>query len=211
MMFTKSNLCTPVFICIHIGTQYSMSRLLLFILICYCYSQLVASQDPSKNTVVVQILIIMVLYSAIIQPPQNQSVCEGGAVNFTCVVMFTNATPGAATWFTNNHGGDARGLPGHDSINDHRELPPPAVVTNVLIVTDARLSDNGRDYICTQGIIEESDPVFLTVFSKLLNFYMYVHMYMYVCTCTMYSYLHTHYLLMYIRGGTSFITSFLHT
>ena len=163
----------------HIGTQYSMSRLLLSILMCCYYSQLMASQDPSKNTVIVQILIIMVLYSVIIQPPQNQSVCEGGAVNYTCVVMFTNATPGAATWFTNNRGSDARGLPGHDSINDFRELPLPAVVTNVLIVTDARINDNGRDYVCTQGFFEESDPVFLTVFSKLLKFYMYVHMYMY--------------------------------
>ena len=175
-----------------------MSRLLLSILICYCYSQLVASRDPSKNTVIVQILIIMVLYSVIIQPPQSQSVCEGGAVNFTCVVMFTNATPGSVTWLTNNGDGSTTGLPGHTPIVGNTAVPPPANITNVLVVTNARLIDDGRDYICQQGIRAISEPVLLTVLGKLQNFVytsLYVHMYVamyyvFILTYTLPTYVH---------------------
>ena len=45
-------------------------------------------------------------------------------------------------------------------------LAAPANVTNVLTVTNVRISDNGADYICAQGFNERSDTVFLTVFGE---------------------------------------------
>ena len=114
----------------------------------------------------------MMFYSVIIQPPRSQSVCEGGAVNFTCVLMFTNTTPTAASWLTNNGDGSVTGLPGHTPIVGNTAVPPPANITNVLMVTNARLIDNERDYICQQGIHAISEPVLLTVFGKLLKFCM---------------------------------------
>ena len=93
--------------------------------------------------------------------------------------MFTNATPGSVTWLTNNGDGSVTGLPGHTPIVRNTAVPPPANITNVLVVTNARLIDDGRDYICQQGIRAISEPVLLTVFGKLLKFSIYIHHCMY--------------------------------
>ena len=107
----------------------------------------------------------------IIQPPQNQSVCEGGTVNFTCIVMFTAGTPSAATWFIDDGNTDAITQPGHTRTDDSIGRSAPANVTTVLTVTNVSISDNGTDYICTQGINERSDTVFLTVLGE---FFMHI-------------------------------------
>ena len=108
-------------------------------------------------------LCICTINVVIIQPPQNQSVCEGGTVNFTCVVMFTSGSPGAATWFTNNGANDASREPDHTVTDNSNGRSAPANVTTVLTVTNVSNSDNGEDYICAQGLSERSDIVFLTV------------------------------------------------
>ena len=88
-------------------------------------------------------------------------------MNFTCVVMFTSGPTSAAVWFTNNGINDATALPGHTRTDDSNGRSAPANVTNVLTVTNVSISDNGADYICAQGRVDESDTVFLTVFGKL--------------------------------------------
>ena len=107
----------------------------------------------------------------IVQPPQSQSVCEGGTVNFTCVVMFTSRTPSAAIWLSDNGTSDATSLPGHTKTDDSNGHSAPANVTTVLTVTNVSISDNGTDYICVQGINERSDTVFLTVLGE---FFMHI-------------------------------------
>ena len=107
----------------------------------------------------------------IIQPPQNQSVCEGGTVDFTCIVMFTGGTLGAATWFIDNGNTDAITQPGHTKTDDSIGRSAPANVTTVLTVTNVSISDNGTDYFCTQGFNERSDTVFLTVLGE---FFMHI-------------------------------------
>ena len=102
----------------------------------------------------------------IIQPPQNQSVCEGGAVNFTCVVMFTSRIPSAAIWLSDSGTSDATSLPGHTRTDDSNGRSAPANVTTVLTVTNIRFSDNGTDYFCAQGFNERSNTVYLTVLGK---------------------------------------------
>ena len=102
----------------------------------------------------------------IIQPPQNQSVCEGGAVNFTCVVMFTSRTPSAAIWLSDSGTSDATSLPGHTRTDNKNGRSAPANVTTVLTVTSVSISDNGTDYFCAQGFNERSDTVYLTVLGK---------------------------------------------
>ena len=107
----------------------------------------------------------------IVQPPQSQSVCEGGTVNFTCVVMFTSGTPSAASWFTENGATDVTTQSGHTRTDDSNGCSAPANVTTVLTVTNVSISDNGTDYICVQGRNEESDTVFLTVLGEFLCTY----------------------------------------
>ena len=102
----------------------------------------------------------------IIQPPQNQTGCEGGTVNFTCVVMFTSGSPGPASWFTNNGNIDGIAQPGHTRTDGSNGRSAPANVKTVLTVTNISISDNGTDYICVQGRNEESDTVFLTVLGE---------------------------------------------
>ena len=97
----------------------------------------------------------------------NQSACAGETVHFTCVVMFTSVSPGPASWFTANADTDASREPGHSLTDDSNGRSAPANVTTVLIVTNASISDNGRDYICSQGLNTISDTVFLTVFGEL--------------------------------------------
>ena len=105
--------------------------------------------------------------TVIIRSPVNQSVCAGGTVQFTCVVMFTSAPLGAASWLTNNGNIDAITQPGHTRGDDSNGRSPPANVTTVLTVTNVSISDNGADYICIQGFNARSDTVFLTLFGKL--------------------------------------------
>ena len=102
----------------------------------------------------------------IIQPPQNQTSCEGGTVNVTCVVMFTSGPLEHANWFSNNGINDASRLPDHTQTDDSNGRSAPANVTTVLTVTNINISNNGTDYICAQGLIERSDPVFLTILGE---------------------------------------------
>ena len=102
----------------------------------------------------------------IIQSPQNQTGCEGGIVNFTCVVMFISDPLDPANWFTNNGINDASREPGHTRTDDSNGRSAPANVTTVLTVTNVSISDNGSDYICAQGLNERSDTVFLTVLGE---------------------------------------------
>jgi len=111
----------------------------------------------------------------IIRPPVNQSVCEGGTVNFTCVVMFPSGTLTGAAWFTNND--FIAGLPGHTIIDDVDGRSAPANVTNVLTITDVSISNNGTDYVCVQKLnTVMSNAVFLTVFGELyiISLYLFV-------------------------------------
>ena len=108
----------------------------------------------------------------IIQPPQDQSVCEDETAQFTCVVMFTSVSPEPAIWFTNNGNSDASRRPGHSVTDDSNGRSAPANVTNVLTVTNVSFGDNGADYTCTQGRNEQSDTVFLNVFGKLVKLFM---------------------------------------
>ena len=103
---------------------------------------------------------------AIIHPPQNQTGCEGGTVNFTCVVMFTSGPIDATTWFTNSGTTDVSRQPDHSQTDDVDGRSAPANVTNVLTVTNVNISNNGSDYICIQGIHTISDTVFLTVLGE---------------------------------------------
>ena len=103
----------------------------------------------------------------IIRSPVNQSTCAGGAIHFTCVVMFTGGSPGPALWATNNGNIDATALPGHTLTDDSNGRSAPANVTTVLTVTNVSISDNGTDYFCAPSLNAISDTVFLTVFGKL--------------------------------------------
>ena len=89
------------------------------------------------------------------QPPQNESVCEGGTVNFTCVVMFTSRRLSAAFWITNSGTTDATTLPGHTRTDDSNGRFAPANVTTVLTVTNVNISDGEADYTCAQGFFEK--------------------------------------------------------
>ena len=71
----------------------------------------------------------------IIKSPQNQSVCVGGTINFTCAVMFTTVSPSAAIWLSDGSTTDATSLPGHTRTDDSNGHPAPASVTTVLTVT----------------------------------------------------------------------------
>ena len=97
----------------------------------------------------------------------NQSACAGDTVQFTCVVMFTSGLPGPASWFTNNGVIDASREPGHSVTDDSNGRSAPANVNNVLTMTNVSISNNGADYICTQGLLAISDTAFLTVFGEL--------------------------------------------
>ena len=97
----------------------------------------------------------------------NQSVCAGGTVNFTCVVMFTSGTLNGAAWFTNNRVTNAIDLSGHFITSNVAGRSAPTDVTNVLTITNVSINNNGRDYICAQGVIAVSDMAFLTVFGEL--------------------------------------------
>ena len=105
-----------------------------------------------------------------IESPQNQSACEGGTVEFTCVMMFpSGTTPGGVIWATDG-GADASQLPDHTTTNDANGRSAPANVTTVLTVTNVNISRNGKDYVC--GIFGigvnavASNTSFLTVLSK---------------------------------------------
>ena len=97
----------------------------------------------------------------------NQSVCTGDTVHFSCVVMFTRGSPGPAIWLTNNGDNDASRELGHSLTDDSNYRSAPANVTTVLTVTNVRISNNGADYVCVQGLNTRSDTAFLTVFGEL--------------------------------------------
>ena len=111
------------------------------------------------------------MYIVIIESPQSQSVCEGGTVEFTCVVMFPNGTtPGGSAWFT-DRGGDAGQQPGHSISNNRNGRSAPANVTTVLTVTNVRISSNVMSYVCAFGVGMNSvvsDVAILTVLGKHL-------------------------------------------
>ena len=116
------------------------------------------------------------MHIVIITSPVNQSACVGGIIDFTCVVMFTSGSPGAASWFTENGNIDAITLPGHTRTDDSNGNSAPADVTTVLTVTNVSITDNGTDYFCAQGFnVVRSDTVFLTVFGELLNTHKCIH------------------------------------
>ena len=126
--------------------------------------------SANLSTVVLSHLkcIFVFLHVVIIRSPVNQSVCAGGTVNFTCVVMFTSGSSGPAFWYTNDGVGDASRKPGHSVTYDSNGRSAPANVTTVLTVTNVGISDNGADYFCAQGFNgTRSDTVFLTVFGEL--------------------------------------------
>ena len=102
----------------------------------------------------------------IIQSPQDVSVCEGGTVTFTCVVMFpSGSNPAGAFWITN--GVDASREPGHTATNDDDGRSSPTNVTNTLMVANVNTSNNGSDYGCIQDLDVISDRAHLTVFGEL--------------------------------------------
>ena len=111
-------------------------------------------------------MIIINCYLVLIQPPQNQTGCVGGTVNFTCVVMFTSDPVEPANWFTNNENSDASIQLDHSLTDDSNGRSAPANVTNVLTVTNINITNNGSDYVCTRGLNPISDTVFLTVIGE---------------------------------------------
>ena len=105
---------------------------------------------------------------AVIESPQSQSVCEGGTVEFSCVIMFPNGTmPVAAAWFTNS--GSTDGLRGHARTDDLNGRSAPAIVTNILTVSNVNISINGVFYHCVVAVDNDfvgSNRSILTVLGK---------------------------------------------
>ena len=111
------------------------------------------------------------MYVAIIEPPQNQSVCERGTASFICIMMFPNGTRSRpANWITDDSVDVVvSSLPGHSATDDISGLLSPTDVTNMLTVTNINISNNGTGYRC--GIIDgdnfiRSNLSFLTVLGK---------------------------------------------
>ena len=118
-----------------------------------------------------QLLICNMIYCiVVIQSPKNQSVCEGGTVNFECVIMFPEgSSPGGASWVDDNGNVIEEQPPNVTIDNDSNGRSAPADVTNVLTLTNVSISDNGTVYICGQGVGPNSiasDPSILTVLGK---------------------------------------------
>ena len=83
--------------------------------------------------------------------------------------MFPIGTiPGRVTWATNNGNVDASGLPGHTETDNSAGRVAPTNVTNVLTVTNVNINNNGRDYICAQGVVNPvlSNKSFLTMLGE---------------------------------------------
>ena len=83
--------------------------------------------------------------------------------------MFPSGTiADSANWATNNGQGNAAALPGHFTTSDLSGTSVPVNITNVLTVTNVDISNNGRDYVCAQGLINPviSNTAFLTVIGK---------------------------------------------
>ena len=103
----------------------------------------------------------------VIQSPQNQSICEGGTVNFECVIMFPEGSSlGSASWVDGDSNVINNDPPNVVISDDSSTLSAPANVTSVLTLTNVSISDNGTVYICGQGIGPNSiasDPSILTV------------------------------------------------
>ena len=115
------------------------------------------------------LLQLSLLCVEFIQSPQNQSVCEGGTVNFSCVVMFPIGSMIARiNWATNDGLQDATNLPDHTADDNSSEVTLPADVISVLTLSNVNINRNGADYTCTQGLINPitSNMSFLTVLGK---------------------------------------------
>ena len=113
----------------------------------------------------------------IVQSPQNQSVCEGGTVNFTCIVMFVDGTPKNVIWLAdriNPH--DASELPDHSVTNNsYGHVVPPANITSVLTVTNVTISDNETDYTCGVHFnFSISDAAFLIVLGEAFKCFLHI-------------------------------------
>ena len=83
--------------------------------------------------------------------------------------MFPNgSSPNSANWGTNNGRVNTMYLDGHSRRSDAMELTAPANVTNVLTVTNVNTSNDGTNYVCTQGVVNPvvSSTAFLTVVGK---------------------------------------------
>ena len=86
--------------------------------------------------------------------------------------MFPNGTrPIGANWGTNNGLITIRANDVYDITDDSNGRSAPADVTTVLTVTNVTISDNGTDYVCTQGLVTPavSSVAFLTVVGKQIN------------------------------------------
>ena len=86
--------------------------------------------------------------------------------------MFPNGTiPIGANWGTNNGLITIRANDVYDITDDSNGRSAPADVTTVLTVTNVTISDNGTDYLCTQGLVipAVSSVAFLTVVGKQIN------------------------------------------
>ena len=75
----------------------------------------------------------------------------------------SGTTPASASWTTNSGQVPIMDVPDHSTTNNLIGMSVPVNVTNVLTVTNANISNNGRDYICAQGVVAISGAVFLTV------------------------------------------------
>ena len=115
------------------------------------------------------LLQLSLLCVEFIQSPQNQSVCEGRTVKFTCVVMFPSGSViTSINWATNDGLQDATSLPNHTADDNGNEVTPPADVTSVLTLSNVSINRNRADYTCTQGVLNPiiSNLSFLTVLGK---------------------------------------------
>ena len=120
-----------------------MSQLLVFTLVCYCCTHFVTSQTISKTIIILltcnlyfvfHILCVVVIENHL---RVNQFVKK----KQQCLNVFPNGTTScSATWFTDRNV-DVNMLSGHNLTDNSNEMIP-ANVTNVLIVTDVRISSN---------------------------------------------------------------------
>ena len=155
-----------------------MFQFLLYILI--STSHIVTSQGEYTTTNKCMRSVVVLCSVVIIQSPQNVSVCEGGTVTFSCVVMFpSGSNPAGAFWIASDV--DASREPGHTATNDDDGRSSPTNVTNTLMVANVNTSNNGTDYRCVQDLDVISDRAHLTVFGELF-LYVFITLF-YHCYC----------------------------
>ena len=107
-------------------------------------------------------ICMLILCIALVQPPQDQSVCEGGTASFACVILFPNGTtPGNPTWLDEN-GNDIR------SNYDVSDEVDGQTVTSILTVTNVSFSDDEDSFLCVRVGSPRSNVSFLYVLGKCL-------------------------------------------